>query len=115
MAISLSRELVENAFPGQIFVRLKDVANLVGLSPSTLYNQRSQGKFPLPTVVFGKFVMVPISGLVAFLEAMEAEALGIEVSPAAPHPHPALTPEGAREIKRRRGRPRRVAPEGGGV
>lgn len=88
-------ELIEKYFPGRAAITLAEVAKVIPFSYKTLRNKRDTGRLEFPTFKAGKFVLVSIVQLAAWLdkaagceEKMESPADIIE--------------------KRRRGRPRNM-------
>lgn len=97
-------EILQEHYPAQLRIPLRESARWIGIAPTTARNRVTAGTFPIRTVRFGDLQLVDIRDLAGYLDESDQPQLQ---PPQQPPQHPSA--DEVPPVKRSRGRPRKVA------
>lgn len=57
-------------FKGKLFITIKELAELLGISPRSIYNQLSAGKFPITPKRVGRLIRFDVRDVEAYIASL---------------------------------------------
>lgn len=99
-------QILLDHYPSQLRIPLREAARWMGIAGGTARNHACAGTFPIPTFRFGDLRLVDIRDLANYLDVERSP--GLKQPPAVPEGAPAPSPSTAGDVRRGRGRPRKI-------
>ncbi|MHB8565217.1 MAG: hypothetical protein ACYDDA_15075, partial [Acidiferrobacteraceae bacterium] len=71
---SSSLHLLQQIFPGQLFLSVKQAASVQNLAIKTVYNEISRGACPFKIIRRGRRTLIPIVGFAIYLDSLSSHS-----------------------------------------